>query len=123
MISYGTGVGGDGASTLVSALRWVEGILLGTTATVVGVIAVASIGLMMLAGRVEVRHGIRTVFGLLIVFGAPTIASAIEMQLRGATSEAPAYVAGSAPPPAEAVEQPAPPETFDPYAGASVLNF
>lgn len=122
MMQYGGTLGGGGGNSLVNALRWVENLLLGTTATVVGVVAVASIGLMMLAGRVDIRHGIRTVLGLLIVFGAPTIAAAIEIQLRGTTSETADYVAAPAPQPSAQVEQAPPPKTLDPYAGASVLN-
>jgi type IV secretory pathway VirB2 component (pilin) len=114
--------GGYGSSSLVGALTWVENVLLGTTATVVGVIAVASIGLMMLSGRVDVKQGIRTVVGLLVVFGAPTIASAIEMQLRQAATEAPGYAIAAASEPPLPAEQTPPPKAFDPYAGASVLN-
>lgn len=112
---------GDGSS-LVTALLWVQGVLLGTTATVVGVIAVASIGLLMLEGRAEIRQGMRTVFGLALIFSAPTIASAIASQLSGVAATPANSVAEPAPLMPAIDESPVPPETLDPYAGASVLS-
>jgi type IV secretory pathway VirB2 component (pilin) len=114
-------VSGDGSS-LVTALLWVQGVLLGTTATVVGVIAVASIGLLMLGGRVEIRQGMRTVLGLFLIFSAPTIASAIASQLSGVAAT-PANSPAEPPPlMPESDKGATPPEQLDPYAGASVLS-
>src|SRR3546814_8806830 len=42
-----------GSGVLVSAVRWLEGTLLGTIATVLAVIAVATVGFMMLTGRIN----------------------------------------------------------------------
>lgn len=67
-----------GGSSLVAALAWVQGTLLGTVATLIAAIAIASIGLMMLAGRLDVRHGARMVFSCFILFGASTIAAGIQ---------------------------------------------
>lgn len=114
-------VSSDGNS-LVTALLWVQGVLLGTTATVVGVIAVASIGLLMLGGRVEIRQGLRTVLGLFLIFSAPTIASAIASQLSGVAATSANFSADPAPLMPESDKGPTPPEQLDPYAGASVLS-
>lgn len=109
-----------GSSSLVAALAWVQGTLLGTVATLVAVIAIASIGLMMLAGRVDMRHGVRMVLGCFILFGASTIAAGIQAGFTaGIGSSRPLAVDAYALPP-----PPAPPEespvNHDPYAGASV---
>jgi type IV secretory pathway VirB2 component (pilin) len=109
-----------GASSLVAALAWVQGTLLGTVATLVAVIAIASVGLMMLAGRIDVRHGIRIVLGCFILFGASTIAAGIQAGFSGAVGSAQPVVAEAvAPPPMPALPE-RPPQNADPYAGASV---
>ena len=66
-----------GSGVLVSAVRWLEGTLLGTIATVVAVIAVASVGLLMLTGRINWRYGATVVLGLFVVFGAASIVAGI----------------------------------------------
>lgn len=114
-------VSGDGSS-LVTALFWVQGVLLGTTATVVGVVAVASIGLLMLGGRVEIKQGMRTVLGLFLIFSAPTIAAAIASQLSRAAATSAISPAEPAPLMPESDKGATPPEQLDPYAGASVLS-
>lgn len=66
-----------GSSVLVSAVGWLQGTLLGTVATVVAVIAVATVGFMMLSGRINWRHGITVIFGCFVLFGASTIVAGI----------------------------------------------
>lgn len=61
----------------MSALNWLQGTLLGTVATIVAVIAIASVGFMMLTGRVNWRHGAVVIFGCFILFGAASIVSGI----------------------------------------------
>ncbi len=109
-----------GSSSLVAALTWVQGTLLGTVATLVAVIAIASIGLLMLAGRVDVRHGVRMVLGCFILFGAATIAAGIQAGFTvGIGSSRPVMAeAPEASPPPALPEMP--PANYDPYAGASV---
>lgn len=46
-----------------SALGWIQGTFLGTFATAVAVLAIASIGFLMLSGRVDVRRSARVVLG------------------------------------------------------------
>jgi len=108
-----------GSSVLVAAVSWLQGTLLGTVATTVAIIAVSAVGLMMLAGRVNVRHGMTVIAGAFILFGATTIVAGIQSFLAGAGAEAaPAPIVAAAPPPPTL--PPAPPANPDPYAGASV---
>lgn len=67
-----------GSGVLVSALRWLEGTLLGTIATVVAVIAVAMVGFMMLTGRINWRYGATVIVGCFILFGAASIVAGIQ---------------------------------------------
>src|SRR5690242_3493342 len=62
-----------GSGVLVSAVRWLQGTLLGTVATVVAVIAVASVGFLMLTGRINWRYGATVILGCFILFGAASI--------------------------------------------------
>ncbi|HEX8514535.1 MAG TPA: TrbC/VirB2 family protein [Allosphingosinicella sp.] len=118
--------GGSGA--VVAAVQWLQNTLLGTVATTVAVICVATVGLMMLSGRVDLRRGASVVVGCFILFGASSIAAGIRSVASGDyVPAAPVYA-----PPAERVYQvepwtpPPPPQTYvppasaDPYAGAAV---
>jgi len=67
-----------GSGVLVSAVNWLQGTLLGTVATVVAVIAVASVGFMMLTGRINWRHGAVVILGCFILFGASSIVVGIQ---------------------------------------------
>lgn len=107
-----------GSSVLVAAVAWLQGTLLGTVATMVAVIAVASVGLMMLAGRASIRYGLTVIAGCFILFGASTIAAGIQASLADAApAAAVAYTPSQQPPPAL---PPPPPSAADPYAGAAV---
>jgi type IV secretory pathway VirB2 component (pilin) len=106
-----------GSSVLAAAVLWLQGTLLGTLATSVAIIAVASVGLMMLAGRMNLRHGLTVIAGSFILFGAPAIVAGIQ------SAAGSVYAGGYAPPPAPpppADPLPPPPANPDPYAGASV---
>ena len=67
-----------GSGVIVAAVRWLEGTLLGTIATVVAVIAVATVGLMMLTGRINWRFGVTVILGCFILFGAASIVAGIQ---------------------------------------------
>ena len=67
-----------GSGPIVGAVRWLEGTLLGTIATVVAVIAVASVGLLMLTGRINWRYGATVIIGCFILFGAASIVGGIQ---------------------------------------------
>jgi type IV secretory pathway VirB2 component (pilin) len=109
-----------GSSVLVAAVAWLQGTLLGTIATTVAIVAVASVGLMMLAGRVNIRHGLTVVAGCFILFGASTIAAGIQASLAGGDRATPPATAETPPPMVAAPTPPPPPANNDPYAGASV---
>lgn len=67
-----------GSGVLVSAVRWLQGTLLGTVATVVAIIAVAAVGFMMLTGRINWRYGATVIVGCFILFGAASIVAGIQ---------------------------------------------
>lgn len=67
-----------GSGVIVAAVRWLEGTLLGTIATVVAVIAVATVGLLMLTGRINWRYGATVIVGCFILFGAASIVAGIQ---------------------------------------------
>ncbi len=66
-----------GSGAIVSAVGWLQGTLLGTVATVAAVIAIATIGFMMLTGRVNWRFGATVIFGCFVIFGASSIVAGI----------------------------------------------
>lgn len=110
-----------GSSPLVAAVLWVEGTTTGTAATIVALLAVAGVGMAMLAGRIHVRRGATVILGCFILFGAPGIAAGILNAVRGGSDP------GRSPPspieqsPLASVPKPAAPSAgYDPYAGASL---
>ena len=104
-----------GSSVLVAAVHWLEGTLLGTVATTVAIIAIASIGLMMLSGRINLRYGATVILGCFILFGASSIVAGIQAMGGAVGAEAYAY----SPPPPPPTPTP-PPVNPDPYAGAAL---
>lgn len=106
-------------SAITNGVAWVQGAALGTVATTVAVIAVATIGLLMLSGRLELRRGITVVLGCFILFRAGGIAAALT-GLAGADIQ-PAPPAALDPGLSAELRSPTPRSTvYDPYAGASV---
>jgi type IV secretion system protein VirB2 len=67
----------QGSGVLVAAVGWLQGTLLGTVATVVAAIAVATVGFMMLTGRLNWRYGATVILGCFILFGASSIVAGI----------------------------------------------
>ena len=67
-----------GSGPLVGAMQWLQNTLLGTVATVAAVIAVASIGFLMLTGRINWRYGATVILGCFILFGAASIVAGIQ---------------------------------------------
>jgi type IV secretion system protein VirB2 len=68
----------QGSGVLISAVNWLQGTLLGTIATVAAVIAVATVGFMMLTGRISWRYGVTVILGCFILFGASSIVAGIQ---------------------------------------------
>lgn len=102
-------------SAFADAIGWINGVLLGSLAVGLCVLAVALVGLFMFTGQLPVRRGMRVILGCFILLGAPVIAAG----LAGAWQQA----APDSPPPLAIEEQPRadlPPADYDPYAGASL---
>lgn len=100
-----------------AAVNWLATLMLGSIGTAIAILAVAGLGIAMLAGRLPMRRGGQMVIGCFILFSSHAIASGLwnvghaqtDEPIRPANFEAPAYVA-----------QTPPPTPYDPYAGASV---
>ncbi len=114
----------SGTNAFAAAVQWLEATLLGTVATAAAVIAVASLGFLLMTGRIDVRRGAQVLLGCFILFGASTIASGIVGSLAGADA-APVVETPPSPLPLSsdptligAKAQPAVP--YDPYAGAAM---
>lgn len=107
-----------------SSVTWLQGAMLGSIATAAAVIAIASVGFLMLTGRIDVRRAVQVIFGCFILFGASSIAQGIMTGLNGfGAPQAEAFKAEPAPisMPSPAVSYPQKPaQPFDPYAGAAV---
>jgi type IV secretory pathway VirB2 component (pilin) len=108
------------SSVILPAAQWIEAVFLGSIATTIAIVAIASIGFGMLAGRINVRRGGTILLGCFILFGASTIADGLRRAVQSPDrlySEA----APIAPPifvrPARTDAADA---SYDPYAGASV---
>lgn len=112
-----------GGSVFAAAVQWLQGTLLGTIATTLAVIAVASVGFLLLSGRTDVRRGAQVIFGCFILFGASSIAAGI---IRLADYGDPAPVVTPAPPalavyvPPVTTVKPVKAAPYDPYAGAAL---
>lgn len=78
MIISAIGLNPEGSGPIVDAVTWLQGTLLGTVATVVAVIAVASVGFMLLTGRMNWRYGAIVILGCFILFGAASIVGGIQ---------------------------------------------
>jgi type IV secretion system protein VirB2 len=78
-------VGADpaGSSVIIGAVGWLQGTLLGTVATVVAGIAVASVGFLMLTGRLNWRYGATVILGCFVLFGAGAIVAGIRATAQG----------------------------------------
>jgi hypothetical protein len=105
---------------LLTAIRWIEHTLLGSAATAVATLAIASVGLLLLTGRIDVRRGLEVVLGCFMIFGAASIASGIISAMESGGVAPQIETAEPLPP-----VMPKPPmqnatATYDPYAGAAV---
>lgn len=115
----------SGSLERVSA--WLIEILSGSLAVSVAIIAVASLGLLLLSGRLDIRRGLRVVLGCFLVFGAASIARALLGASQSLVEERavamPVFVPVIAEPnplPNQPSPQSSSPSPFDPYAGAAV---
>lgn len=110
------------SNAINSASDWLQATFLGTLATSTAIVAIASIGFLMLSGRIDVRRSAQAIFGCFMIFGASTVAAGIVSAVPGrSASDA---VAQAPTPPQSLPTPPAYPNAnasaFDPYAGAAV---
>ena len=109
---------GDGFDTLPAAINWLTQLATGTAAVMLCVIAIATIGLMMLGGRLNLRRGARIILGCFVLLGAPAIASGLmSIGEDGATPPPPPVQTAPIEPRLEL-----PPSNYDPYARASLRS-
>jgi type IV secretory pathway VirB2 component (pilin) len=103
---------------IAASIDWINGALFGTLATSLCVMAIAILGMMLMAGRLSLRDALRMLIGCFVLLGAPTIA----LGLRGAVDGVSPPAASEAMSDPGAISQPAPlpPANYDPYAGASL---
>jgi len=116
-------VGPESPNVFASAVDWLSATILGSLASTIAVLAVASIGFLLLAGRVDVRRAMQVVLGCFILFGASTIADGIVGVVNGPgelrVAEAPLSPPTPVYPPTVPSAQ-GTPSAFDPYAGAAL---
>ena len=105
-----------GASPLIAAMLWLQNTVVGTIALTVAIIAVASVGFMMLSGRVNIRYGATVIIGCFVLFGASSIVAGIQSAIGGERAGSPDTI----PETAAVVVPPPAPRNSDPYAGASL---
>lgn len=104
---------------LGAASEWTQGVLGGSLATSLCVIAIAILGLLLLAGRLKVRRGVEVVLGCFLLLGAGLLAGELQ-QLAGGVAGS-RGIGGEQVIIAEPAEPgPLPPANYDPYAGASL---
>ena len=105
-----------GRSSIATALHWVETLLVAQLASCVAILAVASLGLLMLTGRLPLRRAATVIIGCFILFSASLLGQAL-VALTGDASQPRRTALDSEPSYTPSVPKPASP---DPYAGASV---
>lgn len=111
-----------GSNAFVTAVHWLDGLLLGSLASLIAVIAIASVGLLLLSGRIDVRRGVQVIFGCFIIFGASPIAGGI-VGVLGRGGGSPYSQASALPPPAypsAPSQSPRASSPYDPYASIAL---
>ncbi len=104
---------------LGAAGDWTTGVLGGSVATSLCVVAIAILGVLLLTGRLRVRRGAEVVLGCFLLLGAGLLAARLQ-QLAGDAAGAKRAGGEQVILPADAPPQAPPPANYDPYAGASL---
>lgn len=73
--------------SIAYSLRWVVELVTGPAATGLATLALAGLGFAALAGSLRLSQVVRTLAGIVILFGAPQIAATL-LDLRGANDTA-----------------------------------
>lgn len=109
-----------GTSPSLAAVEWLESAITGSIAVSIAIVAIAALGLMMLAGRLPLRRSSTTLLGCFILFGASAIASGIMGAVNAAPQQNRFDTIDMRPGPPATSPPASPTTTYDPYAGASV---
>jgi type IV secretory pathway VirB2 component (pilin) len=104
---------------LVTAANWLQQVVAGNAAMLLGVIAVAVLGLAMFNGQLPVRRGLVVVAGCFLLFGAPSIGKALMGLPGGGSAQLGSQERESVP---KQVPLPTVPPERDPYAGAGLVS-
>lgn len=110
----------DTPSAILAAIHWLTALVQGSVASSIAVIAVASVGLLMLTGRLELKRAGHVILGCFLLFGASAVAQGIAGAVHGSvvsTDAAPPLYH----PPAAPVLKAATPSSNNPYAGAGFI--
>jgi type IV secretion system protein VirB2 len=108
-------------SAITAAADWVSSLLFGPLTTIIAVLAIASVGLAMLSGRIELRRGASVVLGCFLLFGARGIVEGL--QSTAMNDGAPSVANAPARPNfVRTPTQTSRANGYDPYAGAAVTR-
>lgn len=109
-------------NAIPATIYWIVGLLSGSLALGIAIIAVAGIGYLAFWGRIDVRRSATVILGCFLIFGAAAIAFGI----RGALGDGTGLDGNTAPtaaplPPSPVAAVPAVnTQPYDPYAGAAL---
>ena len=106
----------NGTGSLDGAVAWIGDAMIGPSAMAIGSLAIGTIGILLLAGRIPIQQATRAVVGCFAVFAASTIAQGL---IGYADTPSLARAEASAPV-SPIINQNPPSSAFDPYAGAAV---
>lgn len=109
-------------SVFVAASEWVQATLLGSLATAVAVIAVATVGLLLLTGRLSLKRGLMVIVGCFILFGASNVANGLRSAGSSFASVSGESLTGTQVQPTALQLPPPAPAQEDPYAGATLMR-
>lgn len=101
---------------LAAGSNWIMGLIGGSLAVSLCVIAMATLGMLMLTGRLTLRRGLQTILGCFVLLGSAGFAG----ELAGLTQDREASAQASLAVPPQSADIPLPPVTQDPYSGASL---
>lgn len=107
--------GSPGPSAITNAMDWMAGLIGGSAATAIAVVAVALVGFAMLSGHVSTRRAASVAIGCFLLFGAHALSVGFLSAVR--TDAAREELAIAPPPPPPSVKKPKP---FNPYSKASM---
>jgi type IV secretion system protein VirB2 len=69
-------------SVIEAASIWIVALLSGSLVTTLCVVAVATLGLLMMTGRIQIRAGVQVVIGCFLLFSAALLADDLQTLAR-----------------------------------------